>query len=124
MLAITDHSPAYIHTIRGYDLPDWMYQMLRDDALEYDYKMLDYQDGDFKYKLSLKIDDPTPVSELVKFQEGEEGYDETTYPYNGWVDDADDGNFDKYIGMLLIQHHVRANVPPHVVATDLLAVSI
>lgn len=124
MLAIFDHSPQYIHSIRGHDLPDWMYEMLREDSMEFDYKMLDYQDGDWMYKLNLVLDDQTPVAELNKYREREDGYDEETYPYKSWDDVADDGDFDKYLGMLLIIHHVRANVPAHVIATNLLAVSI
>jgi hypothetical protein len=122
MLEITDHSPVYIHSVNGSDLPEWMYDLLRADSMDHDYKMLDYQDGDWKYKLDLNLGDLTPVDELVKFQEGEDGYDESSYPHKSWSDTTDD--FDEYIGMLLIVHHVRANVPAHVIAANLLAVSI
>jgi hypothetical protein len=122
MYLVSDHAPAYIHSIDGNDLPDWMYDLLRADSMDHDWKMLDYCDGDWKYKLDLKIVDPTPVSELVKFHEGEKGYNADSYPFQDWHKKED--SFRKYIGMLLIIHHVRDNVDADIIAANLLAVSI
>lgn len=124
MFEITDHSPAYVHSIGGHNLPEHLRELIREDANENEYKVLDYMDGDFKYVVDLALVDPTPLCDLVKFSDGEDGYDESTYPYKNWAEDSDDMEFNIYVEWMLLVHHIRANVPAHVIATNLFAVQM
>lgn len=124
MFAITNHSPAYIHSIGGHNLPSGMRELIRKDANEHEYKMLNYLDGDYTYVVDLAIVDPTPLSELEKFAEEEDGYDESTYPYSSWFESMDDVDFDVYIQWMILVHYIRANVPEQVIATNLFAVQM